>query len=49
MSNILQLFDPWGYIIFLKYEANLENHLTKLQKIDFVDQKSEISLHYRQK
>ena len=33
MSNILQLFDPWGYIIFLKYETNLEKHLTKLKNL----------------
>ena len=38
MSNNLQLFDPWGYIIFLKYEATLEKHLMKLQKNDFVEQ-----------
>ena len=30
MSNILQIFDPWGYIIILKIEKILEKHLTKL-------------------
>ena len=33
MSNIQQLFDPWGYIVFLKYETTLEKHKTKLQNL----------------
>ena len=33
MINIMHLFDPWGYIIFLKYETTLEKHLTKLQNL----------------
>ena len=33
MSNNLHFFDPWGYIIILKYETTLEKHLTKLQNL----------------
>ena len=33
MSNIQQLLDPWVYITFLKYETDLEKHLTKLQNL----------------
>ena len=33
MRNIQQLCDPWGYIIFLKYETTLEKHLTKSQNL----------------
>ena len=33
ISNIQQLFDPWGYIIILKYERTLEKQLTKLQNL----------------
>ena len=33
ITNIQQLLDPWGYITFLKYETDLEKHLTKLQNL----------------
>ena len=33
LSNIPQLFDSLGYIIFSKYEMNLGKQLTKLQNL----------------
>ena len=45
MSNILQIFDPWGFIIILKYETTLEKHLTKSQSLTLEDY-SQISLHH---
>ena len=31
MSKIQQISDPWGYIIFFKYETTLEKNLTNMQ------------------
>ena len=33
MGNIQQRLDTWRYIIFLKYETNLEIHLKKMQNL----------------
>ena len=33
MSSIQQFLDPWGYIIFLKYETSLEKPLMKFQNL----------------
>ena len=35
MSNIRQLFDPLGYMIFLKYETILET-FDEIAKPDFI-------------
>ena len=35
ITNIQQLLDPWGYIIFLKFETTLEKQLMKVQSLTF--------------